>query len=68
MSAGEARAIRVPEHMIETINKLVRTSRRMLIETGREPSPEELAERLGMPPERVHKLLAIANQPIRLKG
>jgi RNA polymerase primary sigma factor len=59
------RAIRIPEHMIETINKLVRTSRRMLQEIGREPTPEELAERLAMPLEKVHKLLEIAKEPIK---
>lgn len=61
------RTTRVPEHMIETINKVVRTSRQMLTEIGREPTPEELAERLAMPLEKVRKVLEIAKQPIRLK-
>jgi RNA polymerase primary sigma factor len=61
------RTIRIPEHMIETINKLVRTSRQMLTEIGREPTPEELAVKLSMPLEKVHKLLTIARQPIGLK-
>jgi RNA polymerase primary sigma factor len=61
------RSIRVPEHMIETINKLVRTSRQMLTEIGREPTGEELAEELSMPLEKVHKLLKIAKEPISLK-
>jgi phage gp29-like protein len=59
--------IRVPEHMIETINRLVRTSRQMLPEIGREPTPEELAEKLAMPLEKVHKLLKIAREPISLE-
>jgi RNA polymerase primary sigma factor len=62
------RTIRIPEHMIETINKLVRTSRQMLPEIGREPTPEELAEKLSMPLEKVHKLLKIAKEPVRLKA
>jgi len=61
------RAIRIPEHIIETVNKVVRTSRQMLPEIGREPTPEELAERLAMPLEKVNKVLAIAKQPIRLE-
>jgi DNA-directed RNA polymerase sigma subunit (sigma70/sigma32) len=61
------RTIRIPEHMIETINKLVRTSRQMLPEIGREPTPEELAEKLAMPLEKVRKVLNIAKQPISLK-
>jgi RNA polymerase primary sigma factor len=61
------RSIRVPEHMIETINKLVRTSRHMLLEIGREPAPEELAEKLALPLEKVDKLLKIAKQPISLE-
>ena len=65
--AGD-RSIRVPEHMIETINRLVRTSRQMLTETGREPTPEELAETLAMPLEKVRKLLNIAKQPITLEA
>ena len=62
------RSIRVPEHMIETINRLVRTSRQMLTEIGREPTPEELAETLAMPLEKVRKLLNIAKQPITLEA
>jgi RNA polymerase primary sigma factor len=58
--------IRIPVGLIETINKLVRTSRQMLLETGREPTPEELAERLAMPPEKVRKLLQIAREPVSL--
>ena len=58
---------RVPAHTIETINKVVRTSRQMLLEIGREPTPEELAEKLAMPLDKVHKILAIAKQPIRLE-
>jgi RNA polymerase primary sigma factor len=61
------RTIRIPEQMIETINKLVRTSRQMLSEIGREPTPEELAEKLAMPLEKVRKVLKIAKQPINLK-
>ena len=61
------RAFRVPEHMIKTINKLVRASRQMLLEIGREPTPEELAEKLAMPLDKVHKLLKIAKQPISLE-
>ncbi len=57
---------RIPADLIETINQLVRTSRRMLVEIGREPTPEELAERLAMPTEKVHKLLQIAKQPLSL--
>src|SRR5437016_9363078 len=56
----------IPEHLIETINKLVRTSRQMLTEIGREPTPEELAAKLAMPVEKVRKLLDIAKQPITL--
>ncbi|MDX1483729.1 MAG: RNA polymerase sigma factor RpoD [Alphaproteobacteria bacterium] len=65
--ADQARTIRIPVHMIETINKLVRTSRQMLHEFGREPTPEELAERLGMPLEKVRKVLKIAKEPISLE-
>ena len=65
--ADQARTIRVPVHMIETINKLVRTSRQMLHEIGREPTPEELAEKLGMPLEKVSKGLKIAKEPISLE-
>jgi RNA polymerase primary sigma factor len=61
-----ARTIRVPEHMIETINRLVRTSRQMLTEIGREPTPEELAEKLAMPLEKAFSVLKIAKQPITL--
>ena len=61
--ADQARTIRIPVHMIETINKLVRTSRQMLHEIGREPTPEELAERLAMPLEKVRKVLKIAKEP-----
>ena len=65
--ADQARTIRIPVHMIETINKLVRTSRQMLHEIGREPTPEELAEKLGMPLEKVRKVLKIAKEPISLE-
>ena len=65
--ADQARTIRIPVHMIETINKLVRTSRQMLHEFGREATPEELAERLGMPLEKVRKVLKIAKEPISLE-
>jgi RNA polymerase primary sigma factor len=65
--ADQARTIRIPVHMIETINKIVRTSRQMLHEIGREPTPEELAEKLGMPLEKVRKVLKIAKEPISLE-
>jgi RNA polymerase primary sigma factor len=65
--ADQARTIRIPVHMIETINKLVRTSRQILHEIGREPMPEELAEKLGMPLEKVRKVLKIAKEPISLE-
>ena len=65
--ADQARTIRIPVHMIETINKLVRTSRHMLHEIGREPTPEELAEKLSMPPDKVRKVLKIAKEPISLE-
>jgi len=65
--ADQARTIRIPVHMIETINKLVRTGRQFLHETGREPSPEELAERLSMPLEKVRKVMKIAKEPISLE-
>jgi RNA polymerase primary sigma factor len=65
--ADQARTIRIPVHMIETINKLVRTSRQMLHEIGREPAPEELDEKLGMPLEKVRKVLKIAKEPISLE-
>ncbi len=65
--ADQARTIRIPVHMIETINKLVRTSRQMLHEIGREPTPEELAEKLGMSLDKVRKVLKIAKEPISLE-
>ena len=65
--ADQARTIRIPVHMIETINKLVRTSRQMLHEIGREPTSEELAVRLGMPLEKVRKVMKIAKEPISLE-
>ena len=65
--ADQARTIRIPVHMIETINKIVRTSRQMLHEYGREPIPEELAEKLSMPLEKVRKVLKIAKEPISLE-
>jgi DNA-directed RNA polymerase sigma subunit (sigma70/sigma32) len=61
------RSVHIPEHLIETINKLVRTSRQMLTEIGREPTPEELAAKLAIPLEKVRKLLKIAKEPISLK-
>src|SRR5437763_6807755 len=65
--ADQARTIRIPVHMIETINKIVRPSRQMLNEIGREPTPEELAEKLGMPLEKVRKVLKIAKEPLSLE-
>jgi len=65
--ADQARTIRIPVHMIETINKLVRTSRQLVQELGREPTPEEVARRLEMPPEKVRKILKIAKEPISLE-
>ena len=65
--ADQARTIRIPVHMSETINKIVRTSRQMLNEIGREPTPEELAEKLGMPLEKVRKVLKIAKEPLSLE-
>ena len=65
--ADQARTIRIPVHMIETINKLVRTSRLMLHEIGREPAPEELAERLHMPLDKVRKVMKIAKEPVSLE-
>ena len=65
--ADQARTIRIPVHMIETINKIVRTSRQMLNEIGREPTPEEFAEKLGMPLEKVRKVLKIAKEPLSLE-
>ena len=58
---------RIPTNIVEAVNKVVRTSRRMLPEIGREPTPEELADRLGMPCEKVEKILEIARRPIRLE-
>ena len=66
-TADQARTIRIPVHMIEAINKVVRTSRRILHEIGREPTPEELAEKLGMPLEKVRKVLKIAKEPLSLE-
>ncbi|MFN4240615.1 MAG: RNA polymerase sigma factor RpoD [Erythrobacter cryptus] len=65
--ADQARTIRIPVHMIETINKLVRTSRQFLHEEGREPTPEEMAARLSMPLEKVRKVMKIAKEPISLE-
>ena len=65
--ADQARTIRIPVHMIETINKIVRTQRQMLHEIGREPTPEELAEKLGLPLEKIRKVLKIAKEPISLE-
>jgi len=65
--ADQARTIRIPVHMIETINKIVRTSRQMLHEMGREPTPEELAERLVMPIDKVRKVMKIAKEPVSLE-
>src|SRR5208282_3222860 len=66
-TADQARTIRIPVHMIEVINKVVRTSRRILHEIGREPTPKELAEKLGMPLEKVRKVLKIAKEPLSLE-
>lgn len=66
--ADQARTIRIPVHMIETINKLVRTSRQMMIETGREPIPEELAKRLSMPVDKIRKVMKIAKEPVSLEA
>lgn len=66
--ADQARTIRIPVHMIETINKIVRSSRQMLNETGKEPTPEELAERLHMPLDKVRKVLKIAKEPVSLES
>jgi RNA polymerase primary sigma factor len=65
--ADQSRTIRVPVHMVETVNKIVRTSRQMLAEIGREPTPEELAEKLNMPLEKVRKTLKIAKEPVSLE-
>src|SRR3546814_6700365 len=66
-SAHRPRTIRIPLHMIETIDKLVRCSRQFLHESGREPTPEEMAERLSMPLEKVRKVMKIAKEPISLE-
>ena len=66
--ADQARTIRIPVHMIETINKLVRTSRQMLAETGHEPVPEELAKRLSMPLDKIRKVMKIAKEPVSLEA
>jgi RNA polymerase primary sigma factor len=65
--ADQARTIRIPVHMIETINKLIRTSRQLVQENGREPSPEEIAERMMLPLDKVRKVLKIAKEPISLE-
>ena len=65
--ADQARTIRIPVHMIETINKLNRISRQMLQEMGREPTPEELAERMEMPEDKIRKVLKIAKEPISME-
>ena len=66
--ADQARTIRIPVHMIETINKLVRTSRQMALEMGREPIPEELAKRLSMPVDKIRKVMKIAKEPVSLEA
>ena len=65
--ADQARTIRIPVHMIDSISKIVRKSRQMLNELGREPTPEELAEKLGMPLERVHRVLKVVREPLSLE-
>src|SRR5262249_60404941 len=65
--ADQARTIRIPVHMFDIINKIVRTSRQMMHETGREPTPEELAEKLSTPLEKVRKVLKIAKEPVSLE-
>ena len=65
--ADQARTIRIPVHMIETINKLVRTSRQLIQELGRDPSPEEIAEKMELPVEKVKKVLKISKEPISLE-
>ncbi|MFS8542820.1 MAG: RNA polymerase sigma factor RpoD [Limnochordales bacterium] len=65
--ADQARTIRIPVHMVETINKLVRVSRQLLQELGREPTPAEIAERMGLPEERVREILKIAQEPVSLE-
>ena len=66
-TADQARTIRIPVHMIDSISKIVRKSRQMLNELGREPTPEELAEKLGMPLERVHRVLKVVREPLSLE-
>src|ERR1700683_5654692 len=66
-SADQARTIRIPVHMIETINKLIRTSRYLVQEIGREPTPEEIAEKMELPLDKVRKGLKIAQEPISLE-
>lgn len=66
--ADQARTIRIPVHMIETINKVLRGAKKLMMETGREPSPEELAEELGITPERVREIYKIAQHPISLQA
>ena len=65
--ADQARTIRIPVHMIETINKIVRTQRQIMSEFGREPTPEELSKKLAMPLEKVRKVLKIAKEPVSLE-
>ena len=65
--ADQARTIRIPVHMIETINKLVRTSRYLIQELGREPTPNEVAQKMGMPVDKVRKVMRIAKEPISLE-
>ncbi|MEK7268554.1 MAG: sigma-70 family RNA polymerase sigma factor, partial [Nitrospirota bacterium] len=65
--ADQARTIRIPVHMIETINKLIRTSRHLVQKLGREPTPEEIAERMELPLDKVRKILKIAREPISLE-
>jgi RNA polymerase primary sigma factor len=65
--ADQARTIRIPVHMVEVVNKIIRTSRKMLNEIGREPTPEELAEKLGMPVEKVRKVLKLAREPLSIE-
>lgn len=65
--ADQARTIRIPVHMVETINKLIRVSRQLLQELGREPTPEEIAEEMNMPPERVREILKISQEPVSLE-
>src|SRR6185436_3579640 len=66
-TADQARTIRIPVHMIESISKVVRTSGRMLNETGRQPTPQEIAEKLGVPAERVRRILKIVKEPLSLE-